>query len=168
MCTETTVDSLTVRVFSQHYIASTLSHLTRSQGHESRFAPYSLFTSFDRILPDLTLKSEPFFLDLRFMSLRASHVQILARNPKSKMRHEKVDLELFTRKKEESYIDLKEDRCLSGWSCASAVVLAIFSFPSIFTLAISSCDHPVAKLPQDPAGNGMVVHFLLLQGARAP
>lgn len=46
---------------------------------------------------------------LRFMSMRASHLQAVMRNPKSRPRHERVDLELFTNKKEESYIDLKED-----------------------------------------------------------
>ena len=45
----------------------------------------------------------------RFMSLRKNHCAILAANPRAKPRHEKVDTALFTRKKEEDYIDVKQE-----------------------------------------------------------
>lgn len=58
------------------------------------------------------LKMAPFFL-LRFRSLRATHLVNCVKNPRAKPRHEKIDVELFTQKKEESYIDLKEDYCVA-------------------------------------------------------
>lgn len=46
---------------------------------------------------------------LRFDQLRASHVKVLAKNPKSKPRHERINVEMFTKKKETSYVDVKKD-----------------------------------------------------------
>lgn len=46
---------------------------------------------------------------LRFLALRKQHVTALAKNPKAKPRHERVDISLFTKKTEEDYVDVKKD-----------------------------------------------------------
>ena len=49
------------------------------------------------------------FFTCRFKSLRASHVLALLKNPKGKPRHERVDIDLYTKSKEEDYIDVKKE-----------------------------------------------------------
>lgn len=46
----------------------------------------------------------------RFLALRKSHVAQLSKNPKSRPRHEHVDISLFTKKTETDYVDVKKDR----------------------------------------------------------
>lgn len=55
------------------------------------------------------LQSAPVASQLRFKSLRKAHLTSMINNPKSRPRHEKVDIELFTRKKETDYVDVKTE-----------------------------------------------------------
>jgi hypothetical protein len=47
---------------------------------------------------------------LRIKSLRRKHVVQLARNPKSKVRHEAVDVKMYTSKSSSKYVDFRQDR----------------------------------------------------------
>ena len=46
---------------------------------------------------------------VRFASLRKNHVEHMSKNPKSRPRHEKCDLALYTQKEETDYLDIFED-----------------------------------------------------------
>ena len=46
---------------------------------------------------------------LRFLNLRKAHVAALAANPKAKPRHEKVSIELFTKKTEKDFVEAKKE-----------------------------------------------------------
>lgn len=46
----------------------------------------------------------------RFRNLRRAHITQVLKNPRSKPRHEKVDIELFTKRSESDYVDVKRDR----------------------------------------------------------
>lgn len=44
--------------------------------------------------------------------MRANHVELIAKNPRAKPRHEHVNIDLYTQKTTESYCDFSEDcRC---------------------------------------------------------
>ena len=45
----------------------------------------------------------------RFSSLRAKHVHAVATNPKSRPRHESVNVDLYTQKKESNYLDVFQE-----------------------------------------------------------
>ena len=58
----------------------------------------------------------------RFSNLRRNHIAKMARNPRSRPRHERCDISQFTTKEEEDYLDVYQDSggankyfVLPGW-----------------------------------------------------
>ena len=48
-------------------------------------------------------------VSLRFRSLRKAHAVQMLKFPSKKPRHEKIDIDLFTRKTESDYLDVRKD-----------------------------------------------------------
>ena len=55
---------------------------------------------------------------LRFISLRKVFVQKRITNPKSKPRHERLDVALFTKTVDSKYVDFQD----AAWHCSEQVV----------------------------------------------
>ena len=70
----------------------------------------------------------------RFKALRRKLVHTLAKNPRSKGRHETVDVKLYTKKTSSKYVDFGQDReggwliraCAFNFSCSRFLCLSHF------------------------------------------
>ena len=75
----------------------------------------------------------------RFRSLRASHVALLVKNPKAKPRHEKLDIDLFTKSKEEDYVDVKQETGGPGGYKLTGIEIVTASFSSYHFFISYTC-----------------------------
>ena len=57
--------------------------------------------------------------------LRKNHVEILARNPKAKPRHEAVDITSFIQTVNSNYLDIQEERCWTPYVFIAAMKASI-------------------------------------------
>ena len=59
-------------------------------------------------------------MNLRFRCLRRKHVRIMAKNPRSRPRHEVIDTKLYVSKKNSSFCDVYQVGVLEAKQCVGS------------------------------------------------